>query len=806
MHAGHAGLPFTEALPRLRAFLINPLQRIRSKRLGCRRARLSTDCIAGHFARRLACQLPVLAATLAFGLILWLGPTTRLQIASAQALDESAAPLQIEIGVLSHRGDRVTQLQWGPTADYLTQALPRHCFRILPLAFDEVEGAVARGRIHFLLANPAMYVDLEVRHRISRIATMRNGSGEQARNRFGGVIFSRVDRGDISRLSDLRGKRVLAVDPHSLGGFLMQLEVLRRAGIEAPRSLAALDFAGIHDAVVLAVRDGRADVGMVRTDILERMANQGAIRLSDFRVLAPRTMAEFPLLLSTPLYPEWPFSTLQSTPSWLAQQVAVALLQMPPDEPAALAGGYSGWSVPLDYQPVHQLLQALHRPPYDQPEAFTLGDALQRYWPGVLLGVLALLLLLVLTGRLQALNARLNRAKSRLEQSQELILNSVAEGIYGVDLCGRTTFVNKAAEQITGWDRHQLIGCNQHQVLHRQHRGSAIQGADEDCPVYATFRDQRSRFVDDDLFWRRDGSSFPVEYSTTPIRDERGKTVGSVVVFRDTTERREAAARIQRLQTEQARVARLSTLGEMASGIAHELNQPLTAISTNARASIRLIEDSRCNMECCSQVMAKIADQAERAGEIIRHIRRFVRKEDPVTAPVAVVDLFDTVQVLLQQEARQHAVEIQCEIDPAVDLVLVQRTQIEQVILNLARNAIEAMAETHGPHRLRLMAHPSQTQRLGQEPGRPCGDIIVRIEDSGPGIADTIQGRLFEPFTTTKARGLGLGLSISAGIVETHGGKLMLSETEAGACFEFSLPVAEGQSRPKHKESQAHEY
>lgn len=744
----------------------------------------------------------MLAATLLFGSLGCLTPGVTLEVASAQGFDESDAPLQIEIGVLSHRGDQVTQQQWGATADYLTQALPRHCFRIMPLAFNEVEEAVASGRIQFLLANPAMYVDLEVRHRISRIATLRNGSGNQARNRFGGLIITRADRSDIGELSDLRGKDLVAVDPNSLGGFLMQLDLLRDTGVAAPAALAALDFAGTHDAVVLAVHDGLADAGMVRTDILERMANQRRIELSDFRVLAPRTIAGFPLLLSTSLYPEWPVSTLQSTPNWLAQQVAVALLQMPRDDPAALAGGYAGWSVPLDYQPVHQLLQALNHPPYDHPESFTLGDALHRYWPGVLLGILALVLLLVLTSRLQALNARLNRAKSRLEQRQELILNSVAEGIYGVDLNGRTTFVNKAAEQMTGWDRHQLIGCIQHQVLHRQHGGSALQSRGEDCPVYATLHDQHGRFVEDDLFWRRDGTCFPVEYSTTPIRDERSKTVGSVVVFRDTTEQREAAARIQRLQTEQARVARLSTLGEMASGIAHELNQPLTAISTNARASIRLIEDGRGSMDCCSQVMSKIADQAERAGEIIRHIRRFVRKEDPETAPVAVADLFDTIQVLLHQEARQHAVEIQCENGPAVGAVLVQRTQIEQVILNLARNAIEAMADTPGPHRLRLLASRSKVERAD----RPNGEVIVRVEDNGPGIAETIQGRLFEPFATTKQRGLGLGLSISAGIVETHGGKLLLSETDVGACFEFSLPVAAAIARPEFEESQVNEH
>lgn len=712
---------------------------------------------------------------------------TLADVGSAAATAEAAPKREpgllrpVEIGVLSHRGDELTQRHWGPTADYLSRALPGHRFQIRPLAFDEVEPTVSAGQVDFLLVNPGIYVDLEVHHHISRIATIRNGTGEQAQNRFGGLIFTRAGRDDLQTLADLRGKRLMAVDPNSLGGFLMPLAVLQDEGIRIPGELAALEFAGIHDAVVLAVRDGHADAGMVRTDILERMAQQGKVALSELHVLAPRSDPDFPFLHSTPLYPEWPFSTLQGTRNELAQQVAIALLQMPRSDPAASAGGYAGWTVPLDYQPVHQLLRSLGRPPYDEPQPFTLIDAWHRYWPGVVLTVAALLLMLALNAWLQALNARLSRAKSRLEQRQELILNSVAEGIYGVDLDGRTTFVNAAVERLTGWERYQLIGCNQHQLLHHSHRNGACHDQD-DCPVYATFRDQRPRFVEDDLFWRRDGSSFPVEYSTTPIRDHRGRTVGSVVVFRDITERRDATQRIRRLQHEQARAARLSTLGEMASGIAHELNQPLTAISTNARASVRLIENGRASLERCSQVMSKIADQAERAGEIIRHIRRFARKEQPETAPILVAELFETVLVLLHQEAGQHAVEIRTWIDPDVGAVMVQRTEIEQVILNLARNAIESMVETTGPHRLWLKASR----------GQPTESLCIRVEDNGPGVAEDIRDRLFEPFVTTKAKGLGLGLSISAGIVETHGGRLALCETPAGgACFEFNLPAAE---------------
>ncbi|MGD8208086.1 MAG: ATP-binding protein, partial [Thiohalocapsa sp.] len=286
--------------------------------------------------------------------------------------------------------------------------------------------------------------------------------------------------------------------------------------------------------------------------------------------------------------------------------------------------------------------------------------------------------------------------------------------------------------------------------------------------------------------WRRDGTSFPVEYSTTPIRDETGETIGSVVVFRDITERRLAAERISRQEQEQAHFGRLSTLGEMASGIAHELNQPLTAISTNARACVRLLESGRADTESCSRVMTKIADQAERAGEVIRHIRRFVRKEQPEIAPESVAEMFDTVVVLLRQDARRAGVLLDHRVGVGAERVLAQRTQIEQVLLNLARNAIEAMSGQLRERRVLLLA-------------RRIGDAVqIRVVDTGPGIGQGSPEHLFEPFVTTKPQGLGVGLSISAGIIEAHGGRLQVESTPGiGATFYFNLPSAEVDADPR---------
>ncbi len=333
---------------------------------------------------------------------------------------------------------------------------------------------------------------------------------------------------------------------------------------------------------------------------------------------------------------------------------------------------------------------------------------------------------------------------------------------------------------MTGWSANDLIGRDQHPLLHHTRPDGSPHPVDE-CPVHATFLDSQPRFIEDDIFWRKDGSSFPVEYSATPILDEGLSTVGGVVVFRDMTERKEAADKIRRHRTELAHVARLSTLGEMASGIAHELNQPLTAISTNARACVRMLESGRSVQEQCSDVMDRIAEQAERAGKVIRQIRHFVRKEEPDIRPVRLSAMFDTVAGLLRQDVERAGVSLSLDRADDAQWVQAQEIQIEQVIINLARNAIEAMQESDGPRRLVIAAHR-----------RDADQVEIQVRDTGPGLEPKIAESLFDPFVTTKPQGLGLGLSISYGIVDAHGGQLTAdSGAEFGACFRFTLPTAD---------------
>jgi len=688
---------------------------------------------------------------------------------------------EVKIGVLSHRGDVSTLRHWTPTADYLTREIEGMEFSIIPLDFDEIEPAVEAAAVDFLLVNSGIYVVMEVKHRISRIATMNNLVSEQAQNVFGGVIFTSVNQADINTLNDLVGHSMMAVDKTSLGGFQMAWREMKKIGIDLHDDLASVSFGGIHDEVVNAVISGKVDFGTVRTGILDSMADEGLIDLTKIKIINQQHNENFQVILSTSLYPEWPFSKLRHTSEELAQRVAIALLQMSQLDPAAQWGDYAGWTVPLEYQPVHDLLKELSLAPYDQIRRFTLKDVFSRYFFSILIIGLLIVLLSAMTLFIYRLHRKLEESKHLLEQHHLQILDSVADGIYGVDLEGNSTFVNKAMEEITGWTGEEIIGLNQHEILHHTRVDGSPHPAEE-CPVYKTFCENKSRFVEDDLFWRKDGSSFPVEYSCNPVQDEHGKVVGSVVVFRDISDKRKSEEAARKYQSELAHVARLSTMGEMASGLAHELNQPLTAIATNADASIRLLEQGGSASRVV-EILEKIGIQARHAGEIIKHLRKFVRKEEPELSRININKLVDEVLLLVKAELARTGVKVTTELQADLPEVMAQHIHIDQVLLNLIRNAIDSLSLVDKQQRKLTIT----TAVLDKE------HIIIRVQDSGQGISEQVSRTLFTPFKTTKEHGMGLGLSLSQGIISAHKGRLAVEDTSPGnTVFSFTLPYSRG--------------
>jgi len=261
-----------------------------------------------------------------------------------------------KIGILAKRGAPACMKEWGAIGAYLSEKTGEK-FTVIPLKFEAIESAVKSGKIDFLLANSAFYVTLEKKYGVHAIATMINSREGKALNQFGGVLFARSDS-DINDLSHIKGKRFMCVNYSSFGGGQMAWRLLVENGINPKTDFAAFLEGNKHDNVVLAVKNGTIDVGTVRSDTLERMQEEGRIKMSEFRIIH-QIKDNFPFVHSTRLYPEWPMAACKNTSGELGKKVAKALKEMSKDSTAAKAAKIVGWTEPMDYGPVTECLKTI---------------------------------------------------------------------------------------------------------------------------------------------------------------------------------------------------------------------------------------------------------------------------------------------------------------------------------------------------------------------------------------------------------------------------------------------------------------
>jgi two-component system sensor kinase FixL len=351
------------------------------------------------------------------------------------------------------------------------------------------------------------------------------------------------------------------------------------------------------------------------------------------------------------------------------------------------------------------------------------------------------------------------------------ILDTVPDAMIVIDEKGIMTSFSTAAERLFGFTAAEAIGRNVKELMPAPYR----EAHDGYLNRYLDTGERRiigiGRVV---VGERKDGSTFPMELAVGEMHSgDRRYFTGFV---RDLSERQKTEARLQELQSELVHISRLTAMGEMASTLAHELNQPLSAITNYLKGSIRLVEAAGDKAATLRDSLGKASDQAIRAGQIIRRLRDFVSRGESERQTENLSKLIEEASALALVGAKELGVRFRMQFAPEADLVWVDRVQIQQVLLNLMRNSVDAMADM--PRRDLTIA----TRSL-------AGEMVeISVTDTGPGIAPEIADQLFQPFVTTKRTGMGVGLSISRTIVDAHGGRLWAEPNpEGGTIFRFTL-------------------
>jgi len=299
----------------------------------------------------------------------------------------------LKIGVLAYHGNQKAISQWQPTIDILTQTIDGYQFELVPLSLQEITQHVRNESIDFVVTNTGNYIELSHLYGVSRIATLVNSKNQATTDNFGAVIFTRANRNDINSLKDINGKTLYAVNDSGFGGFYMAWYEFLKQDINLQSEAKKITFTGFpQDQVLHAVMDGTADVGTFRTDSLEQLVESENFNLSNIKILNPQARENFPFLLSTDLYPEWPFSKLKHTSRVQAKQVALALLSIKSNSEAARAAKISGWTTPLNYKPAYDLLKSLNVPPFKISHKPTIDEVIHEY-SGVIVTTITMLLL-----------------------------------------------------------------------------------------------------------------------------------------------------------------------------------------------------------------------------------------------------------------------------------------------------------------------------------------------------------------------------------------------------------------------------
>ncbi len=873
--------------------------------------------------------------------------STALTLPTAATVTESVADSQdVVIGVLAKRSPVKCLQRWQPITEYLNENLYDKSFKILPLTFDEVEDAVVTKKVDFVLVNPAVYILLEVKYKASRILTLVQKQNSVFSTEFGGVIFYRADKGNFTKIEDLKGKSVVAFNQTALGGWLsIQFELFKK-GMTPENDLAGLEFVDNMDDVVYEVLTGQSTFGCVRTGHLEKMSREGLIDFKELRVIHDHGGGKnhLPFVHSTLAYPEWPLAKLSYTNRYLADRVALVLLSLQAVDEAAVKAGIGGFTTALSYTPVRKLMKVLKQPPYEHQGEVTLGKVFWQYYHYIIFMFIMVLAVFIGIISLSISNNRVQNlqkeqkstieklhlaeadAQARNYMAQELlnaiplpvfyldgqsnfrgcnyafeelsrfsknelrgksgvdfkvaggisiiteadkdllqnlglisrefavdrdgertqhelklsvyrnteqqpagligvisdltshkllarrmaqlsaVIEQAAESIVITDLEGNIQYVNPAFEKITGYSMAEALGQNPRVLKSGRQDDNYYK---ELWETLAKGEIWRGAFVNK----RKDGTFFDESAAIFPIRNDDDEIIALAAVKRDITHEKA-------MQTQLRTSQRLEAVGQLAAGVAHELNTPIGFVASNFESITGYVKNFVDLIELYRKTVSDLAGQLPEAGpaaleqaaeleedlqiefiledlddlfsesrdgfarisSIVTKLREFSRIDQmDAKESFNFNRAIETTMVVARNEYKYSA-EIELNLESELPDVMASGGEINQVVLNLIINAAQAIKE-------------QERSELGKiEITTEYDDdwVRCRFADDGPGIKPENIERIFDPFFTTKpvGKGTGLGLNISYDIItKKHNGSLVVESTLGeGTTFFIALP------------------
>lgn len=371
------------------------------------------------------------------------------------------------------------------------------------------------------------------------------------------------------------------------------------------------------------------------------------------------------------------------------------------------------------------------------------------------------------------------KIKHEIEEKEaklDTIFNAAVEGIITINEFGTIESINTSVINIFGFQEDELVGSNISKIMpspHRDLHNTFLKN------YFQTSNDKMMGNVRDVEGKRKNDTLVPLEVSIAEYNIFNKHYFTALI--RDVSERKRKEQIEKQHLDELAHVARLGLMGELASGIAHEINQPLTAIAAYSQVSLRLIEDDKPDLKTIHEILEKVEEQALRAGKIIRRMREFISNNTKHVSSVKINQIVRDAIELCCDACKQLSIKVEFDLEQDIPMVSIDHVQIEQVLINLVKNSIDALSGMPD-EKLRLLT--IQTHLIDEQ------NIEVRVKDNGPGIDKAEMGQIFNPFYTTKENGMGMGLSICRSIVEAHNGILRFnSEKGKGSTFYFTLPI-----------------